>query len=360
MLRTMTRPGLDRPQPDGSAAAGPTPANGSTAAGPVPARDRLGKPQPTDAASAAPLPAEAPRASVIVPHLNTPELLVRCLQAVAAQRLAQGWFEILVVDNGSRLPLDSIRAAWPGVRFLLETEPGPGPARNLGVRHARADILAFADADVRVAPGWLEAGLAAIGDDPLGLVGGDVRIEVRDPRRLTGVEAFESVFSFRQRDYVRRKHYSVTASLIMTRAVFEAAGPFDGIDQPEDRAFGERAWRLGIRTRFAPAMRALHPARRDLADMRRKWARLSAQAWSAHREAGGSRLAWQARACAVALSGPVHAPRMLVSGRVSGLGNRLRGLTFLLAIRWARALDMLALAGEARSAFDTASANWNR
>ena len=41
-----------------------------------------------------------PRVSVIIPHLNTPELLVRCLQSVAGQRIDYGWFEIIVVDNG--------------------------------------------------------------------------------------------------------------------------------------------------------------------------------------------------------------------------------------------------------------------
>ena len=52
-----------------------------------------------------------PRASVIIPHFNTPELLVKCLQSVAAQTLDYGWFEIIVVDNGSRVPLDIVAAA---------------------------------------------------------------------------------------------------------------------------------------------------------------------------------------------------------------------------------------------------------
>ena len=121
-----------------------------------------------------------PRASVIIPHFNTPELLVKCLQSVAAQTLNYGWFEIIVVDNGSRLPMRLLEATWPGVRFLIERQPGPGPARNTGVRAARADILAFVDADVRVAPGWLKAGLKAVGRNPLALFGGDVRIDAKE------------------------------------------------------------------------------------------------------------------------------------------------------------------------------------
>lgn len=310
--------------------------------------------------SAPPSPGAAPRASIVIPHLNTPEYLVRCLQSVATQRIDDGWFEIIVADNGSRISLDGIASAWPQVRFVREPEPGPGPARNLGVAHARAGILAFVDADVRVLPGWLQAALDALGDDPMGLVGGDVRIDVADPDRMSGVEAFESVFSFRQKDYIERKHYSVTANLIMTRAVFERAGPFGGIDTPEDREFGQRAHRMGIPTRYAPGMRALHPARRDFNDMRRKWDRLSVQAFTNHRAGGRSVLAWRLRALAVMVSGPVHAPRALMSGRISGLGNRLRAMGFLLRIRWARGLDMLGHAREADAAIKPSALNWNR
>lgn len=305
-------------------------------------------------------PDDRPRATVIIPHLNTPELLVRALQSVSRQRIDHGWFEIIVVDNGSRDPLSTLQAAWPEVRFLAESEPGPGPARNLGARHARADILAFIDADVQVLPGWLQAGIDALAEFPDGPLGGDVRIHVRDPRALAPVEAFECVFSFRQRNYIERKQYSVTANLMMTRDIFERAGPFGGIDTAEDREFGQRAHRLGMPTRYVPAMRALHPPRRDFAEMRQKWQRLSHQALTLHTEAGGSLLRWRARAVAVAISGIAHMPRVLLSDRISGAGNRMRGIGFLLRIRWARAIDMLQLAGKAQDGANIRSFNWNR
>jgi glycosyltransferase involved in cell wall biosynthesis len=245
------------------------------------------------------------------------------------------------------------------VRFLVERQPGPGPARNRGVAVARADLLAFVDADVRVAPGWLMAAVSAAGEDPLALLGGDVRIDVAVRRRMSDVEAFESVFSFRQQSYIRRKHYSVTANLVMRRAVFLKAGPFDGIDRPEDRAFGERAHALGIRTRFAPEMLAFHPARKNGAEIRAKFARLAHQAFTAHMEQGRPVLLWELRAAATAVSSVAHAPMMVFSRRVTGLGNRWRGLTLLFRLRWQRALDMRDLARKARSGDRPALVNWN-
>ncbi len=304
--------------------------------------------------------AEAPRVSVIIPHLNTPELLVRAIRSVATQQLDHGRAEIIVVDNGSRLSLEAVKAAWPDVRFLLEPTPGPGPARNLGIAHASADLLGFIDADVKAEPGWLQAGLDALAQDDHAPIGGDVRIDTGGRARLTGVEAFECVFSFDQKTYINRLHFSVTANMMMTRAVFEQAGPFGGIEMPEDKAFGEKAHSLGMTTRFVPEMRALHPARASMDEMRRKWARLSRQKLSAHLSAGHSLLRWRLLAVAVMLSGVAHAPRMLFSPRVSGAGNRLRGLTTLLHIRWARGLDMLNLARKAGTEGATTAMNWNR
>jgi hypothetical protein len=302
---------------------------------------------------------EPPRVSIILPHLNTPDLLVRALQSLIVQRIDHGWFEIIVVDNGSRMSLAPVAEAWPMVRFLSCHEPGPGPARNHGIAAARADVLAFIDADVRVLPGWLQAGLDALQSAP-GPVGGDVRIDTADPHRLSGVEAFECVFAFRQQFYIARRQFSVTANLIMTRAMFDAAGPFGGIDTNEDIHFGERAHALGIPTSYAPTMRALHPPRASFDEMRRKWQRLSVQLLGAHLDRGGSFFAWKIKALAVALSGVGHLPMMFVSPRVSGPGNRVRGAGFLLRIRIVRALDMLRQAREARRGASTQAFNWNR
>jgi GT2 family glycosyltransferase len=300
-----------------------------------------------------------PRASVIVPHYNTPELLVRTLQSLAAQSVERGWFEVIVVDNGSRLSLDPLKAAWPDVRFLVCHERGPGPARNLGVGHARADILAFIDADVTVAPLWFEAGMAALAASGTGHIGGDVQIALANPPSMTGVEAFERVFSFRQRDYVEKKGYSVTANLMVTRAVFAVAGPFGGIDSQEDWDFGRRASAAGHAPRYAPAMQAFHPARASVSDMRSKWFRLSVQAMSTHLADGRSLLQWRLRALAVMASGLAHAPRMLLSRRVEGLENRMKGLRVLLAIRYGRGLDMLRIARAVANGGRMTAEGWN-
>ena len=95
-----------------------------------------------------------PRISVIIPHLNQPEFLARCLTSLKAGRREAD--EIFVVDNGSHVLPVAVLAAHPDATLLQEPTPGPSPARNLSLAAASGDILAFIDADCLADAGWLE------------------------------------------------------------------------------------------------------------------------------------------------------------------------------------------------------------
>lgn len=299
---------------------------------------------------------ELPRASVIVPHLNTPDALARCLASVASQQLDHGSFEIIVADNGSTVSLDAVRAAYPAVRFVVEPTPGPGPARNAGVAVSRGAVLAFIDADCRAGDGWLQAAVDAVEPDPDNrVVGGDVRIDYRDPDRLSAAEAYEAVFAYRQAMYIRKLRFSGTGNLAMGRSVHARVGPFAGIGVAEDRDWGRRACALGLPARYVPAMRIYHPARADFAELATKWRRQIAHDLAEHRARGRALWKWHARAVAVALSAPVSGVQLLVSDRLHGLGNRFRGLSMLTRTRLFRAAEMMRAVGGPSQA-----EGWNR
>jgi GT2 family glycosyltransferase len=292
-------------------------------------------------------PAPAPRVSVVIPHLNTPAALAACLASLADQKLESGRVEIIVVDNGSALSLADVQAAYPQVRFLDEPAPGPGPARNRGAAAATAPVLAFIDADCRAAPDWLQNVVDAVAASPDCPVGGDIRIDFADPARPTGIEAYEAVFGFRQQLYIEKKQFSVTANLAMARTLHALVGPFAGIDTAEDLDWGRRAAAAGHPTRYCPAMRVLHPARRDFAGLQAKWRRLIAHEWQAHRAAGQPRWRWQLRVAALVLSVPVEMFRLFTSDRISGFATRLSAIPVLARLRWFRAAEMQRIAAGA-------------
>lgn len=301
----------------------------------------------------------APRVSVIIPHLNMPEALDRCLRSVFAQHLDHGGFEVIVVDNGSRVSLTAIKAAWPTVHWLEEPRPGPGLARNKGITIARAPVLAFIDADCRADVGWLQAAVSAVEAAPpaRGVVGGDVRIDFIDPRRLTGIEAYEAVFAYRQRMYIERQNFSGTGNLAMAAPVHAEVGPFAGIDTAEDRDWGQRATAAGYTIRYVDGMRVFHPGRTDFEGLEKKWRRHIRHDWNDRRAAGRGALGWSLRAGAMLASIPVEALRILGSSRLSGLANRARGIAVLARIRAFRCAEMLRVMTAAE---ESGATFWNR
>lgn len=303
-----------------------------------------------------PQPAASPRVSVIIPFLNTPDALELCLASLAPQQLDHGQAEIIVIDNGSTVPFDHVRAAWPALRFLHEPAAGPGPARNTGVAAARAPVLAFIDADCRAAPGWLQAAVDAVESDRATPFGGDIRIDFATPTQPTAIEAFEAVFGFRQKVYIEKKHFSVTANLAVARVLFDRIGPFAGINTAEDLDWGRRAAAAGHPTRYCPAMRVWHPARSDFASLRHKWHRLVRHEWNAHIAAGRPAWRWRLRALALVLAVPIESVKLFTSDRISGFTTRLSGVAVLARIRWFRCAEMQRLAGDGAEA---AAGFWN-
>ena len=300
-----------------------------------------------------------PEVSVIVPHLNQPDHLGRFLASLHAQDFDMGRAEVIVVDNGSRALPREVVARHPAVALVEEPTPGPGPARNRGVALAKGPILAFADADCQVAPDWLPRILARFAADPgLAILGGDVRVYPQDPARPTMVEAYECVYAFRQKLYIEQQHYSITANMATRRAVFDAVGPFAGIDVSEDLDWGQRAARMGYRTVYDPEMLVRHPARHSLAELQAKWSRHISHHHADFVRGFGGQVKWVAKACVLPLSPLAEIPHLLTTDRLAGAAMRARAFGGLCAIRFWRARRMLAVMLD--QGVKTASVEWNR
>ena len=267
--------------------------------------------------------------------------------------------EIIVVDNGSSISLVEVCSAFPGVTLLLQTTPGPGPARNLGASQASGDILAFIDADCVAHPRWLAQIERRFSEDAeLAILGGDVRIACGDPKRLTLLEAYESVFAYRMKEYIEKQGFTGTGNLAVRSNVLSAVGPFGGIEIAEDRDWGQRALRLSYRTTYCPDMIVYHPARRNLGELTLKWQRHVAHDFSKMRSKSGWWPRWVLRSVAVALSPAAELARISFSDRVHGW--RARGLAFLglVLVRTYRSGVMLSLAFGGSAS--TLSRRWNR
>ncbi|MEQ1955505.1 glycosyltransferase [Mesorhizobium yinganensis] len=297
--------------------------------------------------------------SVIIPHLEQPEALFRCLSSLRAQEGVGQPFEITVVDNGSKVPPEEVCRAFPNVALLSQPIPGPGPARNLGVAHSTGDILVFIDADCVAHRNWLAQIERRFREsEDVCILGGDVRILYENPDRLTLLEAYESVFAYRMKEYIAKQGFTGTGNLAVRASTFAAIGPFGGINIAEDRDWGQRALRQGYRTYYCPEMIIYHPARKSFAELAQKWERHTAHDFAQFQSKPGWRLRWVGRSAAVALSPPAELLRIGFSDRLKGFHARLLAFLGVVMIRLYRSGLMVSLAfgGDASHR----SARWNR
>lgn len=102
--------------------------------------------------------------SVVVPTRDRPELLARCVAALA-HSLGPG-DELLVVDSASAHPVAPLPALPFAARVVRCELPGTSRARNAGWRAATRSLVAFVDDDVRVTPEWAASAVAAAARHP--------------------------------------------------------------------------------------------------------------------------------------------------------------------------------------------------
>lgn len=103
----------------------------------------------------------SPDVSVIIPAYNARDTIGDQLAALTRREFAFPW-EIIVADNGSTDGtaelVEGFRATIPNLRVVdASARRGPSAARNIGAQAARAQRLAFCDADDIVGDDWVGA-----------------------------------------------------------------------------------------------------------------------------------------------------------------------------------------------------------
>lgn len=179
--------------------------------------------------------------SVVVCTYNRAGLLPRTLEGLNAQEAPRDLrWELVVVDNnstdGTREVIERFipQAPMP-VSHVFEPEQGISAARNTGIAHARGEVIAFTDDDVRPAPDWVamvgrvqrESGADLIGGRILPDWSGPVPRWLRDEPELAYCLAImehdkaERVVSTSQPGQIWGANFAARRSL------FERIGMFD-------------------------------------------------------------------------------------------------------------------------------------
>jgi GT2 family glycosyltransferase len=113
---------------------------------------------------------EPPDISVVIPTLNRPDTLERCIAALVAQDFAGKRFEIIVADAADETAVRQIVGRWamlthgaPLIRYIpAASAHGPSGARNLGWKAAAGEVIAFTNDASVPRRNWLTEGWKAM------------------------------------------------------------------------------------------------------------------------------------------------------------------------------------------------------
>ncbi len=152
-------------------------------------------------------------------------------------------------------------SAIPPTYFIPSTGLGTGAMRNMGVHHAKGDIILFVDSDCIVDPDWLANAAKACTPEHAVIAGG-----IRFPENNIwdcgdNLAIFHAVHVSQRKGPVRGR--VGTNNLVVRRDVFQKVGGFDiGLTVGEDEDFLTRAKKNGYTVYFDPAFAVLHQSNR--------------------------------------------------------------------------------------------------
>jgi glycosyltransferase involved in cell wall biosynthesis len=163
--------------------------------------------------------------SVVITCFNQGRFLSQAIDSVLNQTHAQR--ELVVVDDGSTDETKTVARAYGKIRYIYQANRGTSIARNTGIRECRGVFLTFLDADDRLMPDALAAGLNCFRKYPSsGFVVGRYRKIAADgtplsgPNRLSGSHDFYSAL-------LQGNVIGMHATVLYRRDVLEQLGGFE-------------------------------------------------------------------------------------------------------------------------------------
>ncbi len=163
--------------------------------------------------------------SVVIPCYNQAHFLGEAIQSVLAQTYPR--FEVIVVDDGSSDGTSEVAARYPDVHCVRQDNRGVSAARNSGLARSEGEYVVFLDADDRLLPEALEAGIGCLKAHPgyafasgrYRFIAGDGSFLKQQRERAVDKDSYVAL--------LRRNYIGVPAAVMFRRTVCASVGGFD-------------------------------------------------------------------------------------------------------------------------------------
>lgn len=206
------------------------------------------------------------RASVVIANYNRPDLVRRLLEDLSSQSVAPKHFEVVVVDDGSKVDVRTVldQAEFPfALTVHRQANAGAARARQAGAELSRGKIVVFLDDDMRVGDRFLEAHLS-LHDAKDTVVLGQLRPDADIATMPLFEKFFARMLSNKADELLAGKkklrgHGVYTGNVSVDRSLFLRVGGFDPQFRAlEDEELGLRLEKAGARLLFSDKGESVH------------------------------------------------------------------------------------------------------
>ena len=201
--------------------------------------------------------------SIVIPTYNRPERLANCLDAMTKLDYPRDRFEVIVVDDGSKTPLNSVVQPLYErieIKLIRQENAGPAAARNRGAAEARGEFLAFTDDDCQPTAGWLSQFAAGFKDTPEAMLGGKTINAIADnPFSTASQKLIDYLYDY-YNPAKGKDAFFASNNIAMPTANFRALSGFDvsfPLAAAEDRDFCDR-WNRAYPMVYVPTAKIDH------------------------------------------------------------------------------------------------------
>lgn len=200
--------------------------------------------------------------SIIIPTYNRPKQLANCLWSLSNLQYPCDRFEVIVVDDGSTVPLISLVESFQDqldITLVTQENVGPSAARNAGAAHAKGKFLAFTDDDCMLALDWLEIVASRFREKPDCVIGGrTINLLANNIYSSTSQLIVNVVYRYYNAKPMGSRFFA-TNNIALPAGLFYDIGGFDpSFTVSEDREFCDRSLYLGIQLAYVSEALVYH------------------------------------------------------------------------------------------------------
>jgi glycosyltransferase involved in cell wall biosynthesis len=202
--------------------------------------------------------------SIVIPTYNRPDRLRTCLESIAKIDYPKDNFEVIIVDDGSKMPLDPIVDLFRAdldLKLLRQSNAGPASARNAGAAIARGKFIVFTDDDCCPTVNWLTAFADRFELTPTALLGGQTLNALPENLYSTASQlAIDYIYDYYNQGEMRANFFA-SNNFALPTAAFKSIGGFDRtfpLAAAEDREFCDRWIDRGGRMVYLPEAQIYH------------------------------------------------------------------------------------------------------